>query len=135
MIFFIPSFATAQSLEGVWSVVESIRSTDGGVESLGWPGVMIFTNEHISYSLVTTDQSRPSTGPGSADSDRLAAWGNYSSAVGTYRFNGSYISGNWLLNINPQAQGGSFNWEVNELTETTFSFTTGNTRYNFERVE
>ena len=100
----IPGVAAAQSIEGVWRLVE--REVQGGANprmesgSLIQPGLLIYTEGYFAYLIDNSTEPRPVIEQ-ATDAQIVALINPLAFAAGTYELDGSTISYDRMTNINP----------------------------------
>ena len=144
-IFLAPGIASAQSLEGVWSLVEAETTSgpDAGMVSRQ-PGLLIFTGRHYSHAYVNSAEARPRLSDSPTDAERGRVFTPYTSNTGTYERDGSTVNIRVLVakspgRMEPGGPGNVVSREITELTTTTLVMTSstpsGNVTYRYTRVE
>lgn len=99
-------------LQGAWRVTEIVTTGPGGsTNGSPQPGILIFTDRHYSYTLVTGDRPRPELGPGIASAeDLLGVWGPFTANAGTYEVSGDSMTRRPIVAKSPDAMAqGAYN--------------------------
>ncbi len=100
-----PSLGAAQSLEGVWRLVEfDLNAGSGPVDE---PAYTAYFDGYYTIMWVTTDfpngngQPRPGFGQDASLEEVFAAWGPFAAQFGTYELSGSEITYTQLVSKGP----------------------------------
>jgi predicted acyl esterase len=114
-------------LTGTWRVTEA-KTTGPNARTVSspQPGLLIFTGNHFSRMIITSDQPRTALTdqPKATAAELLATWGPFNAASGTYEVSGDNLTVHPVVAKNPQvmAPGAvlvySFKLEGNTLTTT-----------------
>jgi len=104
LAFLAPQVALAQSIEGVWRLVE--REVQGGPNprmesgSLIQPGLLIYTEGYFAYLIDNSTEPRPVLEQ-PTDAQIVALINPLAFAAGTYQLDGSTLRYDRMTNINP----------------------------------
>jgi len=98
-----PGSAQAQSIKGVWQVVE-VTAADGKANPKPEPGLYIFTDRH--YSIMRVNQPRAALPESPTDKDRLAAFDPFTANSGTYQVKGTQLLTQPMVAKNPNVMTG-----------------------------
>ncbi len=114
-------------LTGTWRVTGAkTAGPNARTVSSPQPGLLIFTGNHFSRMLITSDEPRPALKDQtkSAAAELLATWGPFNAASGTYEVSGGNLICRPAVAKNPQVMAAgneliySFKLEGNTLTIT-----------------
>lgn len=116
--------AGVPGLEGAWRITEMTA----GDQTLRnpQPGVLLFTGNHYSYTLVTGDQPRPELPSGVvATADLLRVWNPFSANAGTYEVSDDTMIRRPIVAKNPETMAaGAYNEYTFRLAADTLWVTT-----------
>ncbi len=104
VLLMTPVVASAQSIEGVWRLVE--REVQGGPNartesgSLIQPGLLIYTEGYFAYLIDNSTERRPILQQ-PTDAQIVALINPLAFAAGTYQLDGSTLRYDRMTNINP----------------------------------
>lgn len=98
-----PGSAQAQSLKGVWRVVE-VTDADGKVNAKPEPGLYIFTDRHYSIQRVTQPRGPLPEKP--TEKDTATAFGPYTANSGSYQVKGTQLMTQPIVAKNPNVMTG-----------------------------
>ena len=105
VLFVTPIASSAQSIEGVWKMVE--RETRGGanarIESGPQiqPSYLIYTDGYFMWSFLTGTEPRPFLGQSPTDAELIAVWQQYNTAAGTYELKDRTLTYTRLVTLDP----------------------------------
>ena len=105
LFILVPVIASAQSLEGVWTVVEMVFSggPDKGRHTEDvQPQLVIFTKSHYSTTFVRGFEARPQWSDNPTDEERLSAFRAFNANAGTYKLEGSTITYTTIVGKSPR---------------------------------
>jgi len=142
----VPKAGAQSKLEGAWKLVE-IKGEGPNAPTLSnpQPSLWIFTKKHFSLAIVMSDKPRPDVPQKNAtDAQRVAAWGPFMAAAGSYEVNGNTLITYGIVNKIPSAAGTSTKGDL-KIEGNTFSYvartvndspvTNPPTVFKFERIE
>ena len=99
----LPALAQAQSLKGVWRVVE-VTGADGKANPKPEAGLYIFTDRH--YSVMRVTEPRPVLPEKPTDKDLAATFGPFTANSGTYQVKGTQLMTQPSVAKNPAVMTG-----------------------------
>ena len=105
VLFVTPVVSSAQSIEGVWRMVE--REVRGGANpriesgSQVQPSFLIYTEGYFMWSFLTGTGPRPFLGESPSDAQLIAVWQQYNTAAGTYELVDRTLTYTRLVTLDP----------------------------------
>jgi hypothetical protein len=116
--------SAAQSLEGAWRVTQMVIS--GQTIDTPQPGLLLFTGNHYSYTLINGDQPRPDLPRGFASApELLAVWSPFSANAGTFELSGDRMTRRAIVAKSPDAMAaGAYNEYTFRMDADTLWITT-----------
>lgn len=120
-------------LTGTWRVTGAqTTGPDARTLTSPQPGLLIFTGNHFSRMLITSDQSRPAIKDQTkaTAAELLATWGPFNAAAGTYEVSGSNLICRPEVAKNPQVMAAgadqTFRFRIEGTTLTITEVRRGN---------
>lgn len=95
----------AQGLEGAWRVTEVVTTGPlGRILGSPQPGLLLFTGDYYSYTLVTSDEPRPIPPRAVATvEDMLDVWSPFTANAGTFEVSGNSMTRRPVVAKSPDA--------------------------------
>jgi len=118
---------TMQGLEGAWLITEVVTAGPRPrTVSSPQPGLLLFTGNHYSYTLVTAEQPRRNPPRGFATvEDMLDVWNPFSANAGTFEVSGNSMTRRPIVAKSPDTMApGAFNEYTFRLSADTLWVTT-----------
>jgi hypothetical protein len=104
----IPSASAQGKLEGVWKYTEFVAPGPNGQATPAQIGLLIFTKNHWSMVMVSSDKPRPDLPQNATDAQKLAAWTPFTASSGTYEVKGNTYTAKTIVSKDPGGNPDSF---------------------------
>jgi len=105
VLFITPIESSAQSIQGVWKMVEREVQGDANARiesgSQGQPSFLIYTEGYFMWSFLTGVEARPFLSESPSDSELIGVWQQYNTPAGTYELKDRTLTYTRLVTLDP----------------------------------